>query len=547
LAFPTDPLPAESTFIYPDSYDLIQEHFADTWQHQNARTVLSVAALKALPVTDLTTSTAVNVLGYYAEGDGGGGIFRFDPLASAADNGGTIIAPTAGSGRWLRDLVPGPLNVKWFGARGNGVANDAPAIQAAIDFLCPQTFAGWEPGAQPFIGGTVYLPKGTYLVTANVKLPTQVTLTGDGWSTVIKGSGACTRVIECTPRINHTVMGAVIEKLCIHGGGSTGSPGTRVGIYMNQQLFPPELPRQGDANRDCKIAEVLVVYCGTGMHLVFTQGITVESSAFWFNFNGTLITDMSQLGAFYQCSFRLNLGCGLQVKGTNNEITPAWLPGEGGDIPYGWLFSRCHFESNTEYGALFDGASYNTFDTCKFENNLGSYRSNNTASGSFPDGIMFRNCIFTGTNEDKDNVHVNGSNHTFDNCGFFFNAPERIKIVSGSQWTSIIHPRGASFSLVDEGQFTSMNVLHGEANHPAKWQLNAGNFSDGRKVTLQPALELQQANQSTESGALVLASSGSPEGSHSAPRGSLYLQLDGSGGALWVKQTGSGNTGWVLK
>lgn len=50
------------------------------------------------------------------------------------------------------------------------------------------------------------------------------------------------------------------------------------------------------------------------------------------------------------------------------------------------------------------------------------------------------------------------------------------------------------------------------------------------------------------SGAKILSGSGSPEGSKTAPVGSLYLRSDGGAGTtLYVKQSGTGNTGWVGK
>ena len=45
----------------------------------------------------------------------------------------------------------GAISVEDFGALGDGVTDDAPAIQATIDSL-PQT------------GGTVYVPAGTYML-----------------------------------------------------------------------------------------------------------------------------------------------------------------------------------------------------------------------------------------------------------------------------------------------------------------------------------------------------------------------------------------------
>ncbi|MFI0265644.1 right-handed parallel beta-helix repeat-containing protein [Streptomyces luteogriseus] len=67
-------------------------------------------------------------------------------------------------------------NVKAYGAKGDDVANDRAAIQAAIDAA---TAAG---------GGVVYLPKGTYRISSPL-LPTNATglqIVGAGWGTSIK-------------------------------------------------------------------------------------------------------------------------------------------------------------------------------------------------------------------------------------------------------------------------------------------------------------------------------------------------------------------------
>ena len=52
----------------------------------------------------------------------------------------------------------------------------------------------------------------------------------------------------------------------------------------------------------------------------------------------------------------------------------------------------------------------------------------------------------------------------------------------------------------------------------------------------------------TNSGPMIVAGTGSPESSITAPTGSLYLRSDGgSGTSLYVKEIGIGNTGWVAK
>lgn len=93
-------------------------------------TMDTVAELATLDLLGLATGYTVNVAGYGAAGDAGGGLFRLD-LASVepVDNG--LVFATSGAGRWVR-LHDGQISVRWFGAAGDGAADDTAAINAAI-------------------------------------------------------------------------------------------------------------------------------------------------------------------------------------------------------------------------------------------------------------------------------------------------------------------------------------------------------------------------------------------------------------------------------
>ena len=121
--------------------------------------VVNYAALRAL-----TTSTAyavISVEGAVSAGDGGGGNFYYVYGASSgtySDNGGTIIVPTGGDGSaaYLR-IFSGNVNVRWFGAKGDGSTNDRAAMLSA------DTYAS-------SLGTSNYFPPGTYLTTSSMTL-----------------------------------------------------------------------------------------------------------------------------------------------------------------------------------------------------------------------------------------------------------------------------------------------------------------------------------------------------------------------------------------
>lgn len=133
--------------------------------------VSTVAALRALTVSDLAEGDVVEVQNYASAGDRGGGLFYWAASDVQVDNGGTVILPTGhtGNGRWLR-RHDGVVSVKWFGAVGDGIVNDQPSIQAAID-------------STPVNGGRVYLPPGNYNITSAVTLKPGLTLSGDNYLT----------------------------------------------------------------------------------------------------------------------------------------------------------------------------------------------------------------------------------------------------------------------------------------------------------------------------------------------------------------------------
>jgi hypothetical protein len=119
--------------------------------------VKRVATASVKSISELVSKSAygvVNVLNYHSDLEGGGGVFYWDATGDATEhNGGTVISPLAtfpadwnnqtqlatwfdgsglvGTGVWRRQY-DGAVNVKWFGAKGDGVSDDTKTIQASL-------------------------------------------------------------------------------------------------------------------------------------------------------------------------------------------------------------------------------------------------------------------------------------------------------------------------------------------------------------------------------------------------------------------------------
>lgn len=148
----------------------------------STKTFDSIADLK---LQSANSNIKVNVLGYYAPGDGGGGEFYWDSSSTEADNSGTIIQVTGvTTGRWKRNLQGNTLNILWFGAKNDytstSTTNNAPSINAAMTAAATLRTSGIESQTQGSIV-SVYFPYGKgFRITDTINVSNNISVIMDG-------------------------------------------------------------------------------------------------------------------------------------------------------------------------------------------------------------------------------------------------------------------------------------------------------------------------------------------------------------------------------
>ena len=228
---------------------------------------------------------------------------------------------------------------KAYGAKGDGVTDDASAISATVSALSSS-------------GGAVYLPVGTYLIGSEISIPGKVSIIGDGvGSTYIKSSGV-------NGRLNFADHGGN-EKGSVSGnfsfdGNHTGTNILTLGLCV-ERMFQSIEAHQSDS--DCLV-------------LNGTQNCTFVNCTFQNNNGSNILFDLGAGNNRF-------LSCEVSRAGDYNVkfVQSGSSPSGAFDLPSGNRFIGCVIERlgwndgaasvDSGSGTIYHGAGrYNGFHGC---------------------------------------------------------------------------------------------------------------------------------------------------------------------------------------
>jgi len=207
---------------------------AQTFQVWNLANTVQLTGIvdgvgSALP-SNLVTSTTLGQIPVFQGPDGFIGSLRLKHVGTGVS--------------WILDphdngiSASGMVNVRAFGARGDGTTDDAAAINAAITYAAALGASGTGSAGQSLTGGTVFFPAGVYLHSQTIALKSQVRLMGASREAVtlrrtanvvslgIYGTGSAD--------VNRNWY-ASVEHLTIDGDGETAT-GVDM-VYASQVVF----------------------------------------------------------------------------------------------------------------------------------------------------------------------------------------------------------------------------------------------------------------------------------------------------------------------
>jgi len=420
------------------------------------------------------------------------------------------------------------VSVMDYGAVGDGTTNDTAAIQAALN-------SGKK---------SIYFPSGTYVITSTLTVPKGVSLFGSGYEVcILNGYGLsnANAIFSLTGGDQFSTIDNFTFK-----GQASGSKS--IGISVNNGYY-------------VSYTNLRFTNLSYGMYLDEAGSSLIQNC----NFTNCLIGAQCMGGSAYKF-----ISCEFQY-GTDVGIKLIASPTTG--FPTSAIVIASGFTSNVgidvpRVPGAFGGNSISV-DNCYFEGDLNfstltkAFRIGETGSGNSVVMASISNCRIAGSNSAK-SVFANLSRLYFAN-NIVGSAMEVQSTVLGAEYignefdgvftnntlaTLTLDLGTIQTNWIDNATYAQLRLAQG------------GHGIDVLTTRVRPVVTNEISlgdnayffTNAYLTGGLYINSvrwttgSGSPQGSLSAPVGSMYTRTDGGASTtLYVKESGTGNTGWVAK
>ncbi len=253
-------------------------------------------------------------------------------------------------GKYFKRVYDGKINIKWFGAIGDGKKDDSKAIQKALDF-----------------GESVFFPSGIYKFNSSVKH--QIQIDGDSGNTYFVPYDIENAILTYETRAPFWTYASVLSNIRFISDNKKGIAIT----FGKTNMLDKSVNDQ------------------------YVGNVTFQNVLFK-NFDKAVQFPFGNIGTnFYNCSFQIN---NYGVYGLDNKLD--------GDIMHGGNkgFYACEFDSNNiavYFNNKTDGFGGLSFTDCIFQLNLvnGYFNTNNTYMP-----VVFQNCWDEKIVNSDDNVLI---------------------------------------------------------------------------------------------------------------------------------------------
>lgn len=323
------------------------------------------------------------------------------------------------------------VNVKDYGATGDGTTNDTAAIQTAINGSA--------------VGSTIFFPAGTYIVSAPIILKPQRAYTGGGTAyssgatikqangaNITNGAGLSGVLVAEAWSTNATACDSpiLIENLAVDGNTANNPSSTACGIVL--------------VNHHSHISRCLIM--NTPLHGVHLTDTTASGSNVVNNScseNRVTENRIDVCGGHGISQLSANTISNQDGHCTDNNIAATDGSGIYFNRGSGWVFRRNHLYGIAQHGISLE----NSFATNVVDNEIEDF-GGEAANGQYYTGISI--------------VQLNGRGTTV--TGNFVGSNEPSNNVGGYQYYAL----GASSGETDAWIVAANNIVHGPSTFTSK-------------------------------------------------------------------------------